>query len=91
MSITSGHVLITGATGGIGQAIARAFADRGARLTLSGRATRCSSRSRPNWARERSRCDLGDRADVERLIAESGVVDVLVANAALPATGSSPS
>src|SRR5947209_3827473 len=32
-------------------------------------------------------CDLSDRADVQRLIAEAGEVDVFVANAALPASG----
>src|SRR5207245_8264062 len=32
-------------------------------------------------------CDLSDRAALERLVAGAGDVDVLVANAAVPATG----
>ena len=32
-------------------------------------------------------CDLSQREDVERLISEAGRVDVLIANAALPASG----
>jgi short-subunit dehydrogenase len=82
----SGKVLLTGASGGIGQAIARAFAARGASLVLSGRqlevldalATEVGGRVIP--------CDLAQRADLDRLIAEAGEVDVLVANAGLPAS-----
>jgi len=37
VSSVSGRVLLTGATGGLGQAIARVFADRGASLLLTGR------------------------------------------------------
>ena len=37
MTVLSGSVLVTGATGGLGQAIARALAARGARLLLTGR------------------------------------------------------
>ena len=37
MQLASRTILITGATGGLGHAIAQAFAARGARLVLSGR------------------------------------------------------
>ncbi len=87
MSLVDGTVLITGATGGIGQAVARAFASRGAEVILSGRrqevldplAQQLGGRAIPG--------DLASRDDVERLINAAGAVDVLVANAALPATG----
>ena len=37
MQISGSTVLLTGATGGIGHAIAKAVVDRGGRLTVSGR------------------------------------------------------
>ena len=37
MRISGSTVLLTGASGGIGHAIAKAVADRGGRLTVSGR------------------------------------------------------
>jgi short-subunit dehydrogenase len=87
MARLDGKVLITGATGGIGRAIAEAFAARGAKLVVSGRRTdllddlaaRLGARSLP--------CDLAERSEVDRLAAEAGEIDVLVANAALPGTG----
>ncbi len=41
----------------------------------------------PSWGRAAAACDLSERAQVERLAAEAGQIDVLVANAALPGTG----
>jgi short-subunit dehydrogenase len=87
VSLTSGTVLITGATGGIGQAIARAFGSRGASLILSGRRTEVLEPLAQELGARVVACDLGDRAEVERLIGQVGEVDVLVANAALPASG----
>ncbi len=87
MSLASGNVLITGATGGIGHAIARAFAARGANLTLSGRRRDVLE---PLASEVRGRavaCDLSVREDVARLAGEAGELDVLVANAAVPASG----
>ena len=80
-------MLVTGATGGIGQAIARAFAGRGATLILSGRRTEVLKPLADELGAQAITCDLSDRAEVERLIADAGEVDVLVANAALPGTG----
>jgi short-subunit dehydrogenase len=87
MSVTGGNVLITGATGGIGRAIARAFAERGATLTLSGRKLDVLEPLAEEVRGRAVACDLSDRADVERLAAGAGDVDVLVANAAHPGTG----
>ena len=80
-------VLSTGATGGIGHAIARALAGRGANLILTGRradvleplAAECGGRALA--------VDLAVPDEVERLVEDVGEVDILVANAALPASG----
>jgi short-subunit dehydrogenase len=80
-------VLVTGASGGIGQAIARAFASRGASVVLTGRRAGILAPLAEQTGGRAIVCDLADRADVERLIAAAGEVDVLVANAALPASG----
>jgi short-subunit dehydrogenase len=78
---------VTGATGGIGQAIARAFAGRGARLILTGRRADVLEPLACELGAQASVCDLSARDDVERLSREAGELDVLVANAALPASG----
>jgi short-subunit dehydrogenase len=86
-TIDGGTVLITGATGGIGHAIARACAARGAQLILTGRRAEVLEPLAAEVGGRALACDLSDRAEVERLIGDVGEVDVLVANAALPATG----
>jgi short-subunit dehydrogenase len=87
--LVQGNVLITGATGGLGQAIARAFAARGANLILTGRRADVLDRLVAQVGGRALACDLADRDQVNRLIEEArGIpVDVLVANAGLPATG----
>jgi short-subunit dehydrogenase len=82
-------VLLTGASGGIGKAIARALHARGAEALLSARRA---------GVLEELRAELGDRARVleadlagsaaaAELAERAGRVDVLVANAGLPAAG----
>jgi short-subunit dehydrogenase len=88
MATLNGNVLITGASGGIGQAIARAFAPHGARVILSGRRTEVLEPLASELGARTIAADLADRGEVERLASQAGAVDVLVANAALPATGS---
>jgi short-subunit dehydrogenase len=89
MEIGGRRALLTGASGGIGNAIARALHSRGATLLLSGR--------RADVLEELAN-ELGDRAEVVpadlstadgvRALAEAArQVDILVANAALPGSG----
>lgn len=87
MSVLQGTVLLTGATGGIGNAIARALAAQGAALTLTGRRAEVLEPLAEELGGRAIACDLSQRAEVERLVGEAGEVDVLVANAALPASG----
>lgn len=87
MSLISRNVLITGASGGIGHAIARAFAARGATLTLTARRAEVLETLAAEVGGRAFPCDLSDRDQVAHLIAECPDMDVFVANAALPATG----
>jgi short-subunit dehydrogenase len=87
VTLVSGNVLVTGATGGIGQAIGRAFADRRADLILTGRRADVLESFSGELGARAIVCDLADRSELERLVADAGPVDVLVANAALPASG----
>jgi len=87
MDVSGKTVLLTGATGGLGQAIARAFAARGARLVLTGRRTDVLEPLAAELDARTIAVDLSVPEEVDRLIAESDDVDVLIANAALPASG----
>lgn len=87
MPLVNGSVLITGATGGIGQSVARAFASRGAQVILSGRRQDVLESLAAQLGARAVVCDLASREDVQRLIDSVGPIDVLVANAGLPATG----
>lgn len=87
MSVLSGRVLLTGATGGIGQAIARALAARGAKLVITGRRSEVLDPLASELGAQTVACDLTNRDEVDRLVAAAGDVDVLVANAGLPASG----
>jgi uncharacterized protein len=81
--------LVTGATGGIGNEIARALHDRGARVLVSGRRRDALDELAASLG-ERTEvlvADLTERDAATRLADAAGAVDVLVANAALPASG----
>lgn len=86
-ALVSGAVLVTGATGGLGQAIARAFAARGASLILTGRRAEALEPLAGELSGRAIVCDLSRRDEVDRLLSVAGNVDVLVANAGVPATG----
>ena len=87
MNLGGRTALVTGATGGLGQAIARALARRGARLLLSGRRVEVLEPLVAELGGRSLPCDLADRDALERLAADAADADVLVANAALPASG----
>jgi short-subunit dehydrogenase len=83
-------VLLTGATGGLGRAIAEALAGRGATLTLSSRQPRQLAELAAGLAGVGHHgvvADLAEPDSAEQLAAEAAPVDILVANAGLPASG----
>ena len=87
MQISGSTVLLTGATGGIGQAIAKAVTDRGANLIVTGRRGDKLEQLAADYGARVLVVDLAVPEDVERLAQEAGEVDILIANAGLPASG----
>ncbi len=87
MKVFGSTVLLTGATGGIGHAIARDLHGRGARLILTGRRVEVLQELAAELDARVLAADLADRADVARLLADAGEVDILVANAGLHGAG----
>jgi 3-oxoacyl-[acyl-carrier protein] reductase len=87
--LTGKKALVTGATGGIGEGIARAFHAAGAEVAISGRQV-AKLEALAKELGERVHvvpCDLADKAAVGKLIDEAaaklGRVDILVNNAGL--------
>jgi short-subunit dehydrogenase len=80
-------VLLTGANGGIGMAIGRAIAKTGAKLLLSARRADAVAPLAKELGAQVLLADLTDRASVARLADDAAGVDVVIANAALPASG----
>lgn len=87
MNLAGRTTLLTGATGGLGHAIARALAQRGARLVLTGRRQEVLEPLAAELGARAVGADLADSRAVEALLAEAGDVEVLVANAGVPADG----
>ncbi len=87
MKLEGARVLLTGASGGLGQALARGLHARGAGLVLTGRRTDVLTPLAEELGARAIPADLGAPADVERLVRSAGEIEVLVANAALPASG----
>jgi short-subunit dehydrogenase len=85
--LSGARVLITGATGGIGGAIVRAFHARGAELVLTGRRTDALDDLAAEVGGKTIAADLSDPASLGDLMAQAVGIDVLVANAALPGEG----
>ena len=87
MNLLSGSVLLTGASGGIGQAVARALAPQSGDLVLSGRRRDVLEPLATELGARVITCDLSLREELERLVGAAGQVDVLIANAGVPASG----
>jgi short-subunit dehydrogenase len=87
MTRLSGTVLLTGASGGLGRAIARTIAPLGVDLVLSGRRREVLEPLVAELGARAVPCDLSSRDDVDRLAEQAGPVDILIANAGVPAGG----
>jgi short-subunit dehydrogenase len=79
--------LVTGATGGLGQAIARALAAEGCSVVVTGRQAGPLDQLAGEVGGRAVLADLADRGSLGRLLDEAGPLDVAVMNAALPGSG----
>jgi NAD(P)-dependent dehydrogenase (short-subunit alcohol dehydrogenase family) len=92
MEIDGRHVVVTGGAGGIGRALARAFAGAGAKAVvvadLDGDAARAVAAELPGGAGLGAGFDAGTEDGVRGLIAEAtaahGPIDIFVSNAGVP-------
>src|SRR5205085_10959103 len=88
-ALTDKVVLVTGASGGTGSAIARRFAEEGAKVVLHYRGNRAGAQPGARELKSADalvlRAELTREADVRRLVAQAlkpfGRVDTLIANA----------
>ena len=87
MNASGRTVLLTGATGGIGHAIARRLHRAGASLILTGRRADVLEPLAAELGARSIAVDLAEADEVQRLAGEAADADILVANAALPASG----
>jgi short-subunit dehydrogenase len=90
MELAGRSTLLTGATGGLGRAIAVAMATKGAEMILSGRkaeALEALAAELPGEGHRVLPTDLAEPGAAEKLSAEAGDVDILIANAGLPGAG----
>ncbi|MGH9114929.1 MAG: SDR family NAD(P)-dependent oxidoreductase [Acidimicrobiales bacterium] len=81
------RVLVTGASGGLGRAIARALRDEWSKLVLTARTMELLQPLGDELGAPVVAADLARRSELDRLLSEAGDLDVVVANAAVPASG----
>jgi len=94
-SLAGKTALVTGASGGIGGAIAKALAAQGARIALSGTRVEALEKVRADLAgsdHQITPCNLSDSAAVDALVGQAetalgGRLDILVANAGITKDG----
>ena len=90
MNLSGRKTLLTGATGGLGRAIATSLAERGAVLALSARnreALEALAAELPGSGHSVLPADLAEPGAAEQLAAEAAGTEILVANAGLPGAG----
>lgn len=90
MNLSGRKALLTGATGGLGRAIAQALAERGAQVALSARkreALEALAAELPGAGHTILPADLAEPDAAERLAAEAAGTEILIANAGLPGAG----
>jgi short-subunit dehydrogenase len=90
MQLSGATVLLTGATGGLGRAIAEALANRGAKLVLSARkaeALEALASESPGVGHVTIPADLAQAGAATKLVADAGDFDILVANAGVRGAG----
>jgi uncharacterized protein len=87
LELAGARVLVTGVSGGLGAAIARACAERDAHVVVSGRREQALRALADDIGAEVFCADLADGDAAARLADAVGDIDVLVSNAALPAGG----
>jgi short-subunit dehydrogenase len=86
-ALVGSTALVTGATGGLGRAIAGALRAEGCSLVLTGRRPAPLEELAAELGGRAVLADLGRRDQLAGLMDEVGAVDIAVMNAALPATG----
>ncbi|MEU2258659.1 SDR family NAD(P)-dependent oxidoreductase [Nocardia xishanensis] len=86
--LSGAKVLLTGATGGLSQVIARSLKTCGAELILTGRRLDVLDRLASELGARPVAADLGCPDDVTKLLEVVDPVDVFIAGAGLPAGGS---
>jgi NAD(P)-dependent dehydrogenase (short-subunit alcohol dehydrogenase family) len=91
-SLEGQRALVTGATSGIGRAVALQLARDGAEVLVHGRDTARGAETVQEISRAGGKAwfvaaDLGDAADVQRLASDAGDVDILINNAGISVFG----
>jgi short-subunit dehydrogenase len=86
MKLQGKRILVTGASGGIGHAIAHELTSRDAHLVLTGRKADVLAQLGTELKAKTIVADVGSPESIGALLAQAGKIDVLVANAGLPGT-----